>query len=221
MADTEVKGYYTIGGELYPRVTHVLNILDKPGLARWRGKVGNFEADRISSEAASLGTAFHEVAADINRGSHMKRGWQPPGHFREMSFAYIDWLHQNIGQILEVEKLAVSEELKYAGTMDLLAILKGDSSPSIIDVKTSNSVSPDWPLQLSAYKLAVEEEMGIQIARRVIIRVPKTGVCTPETYIYEDHDADEAIWKRCLEIWRWAQEDKLRHKKAKGFKLAL
>lgn len=212
MADTEVKGYYTIDGKLYPRVTHVLNIMDKPGLARWRGRVGNTEADRVSSEGASIGTEFHEIVADINRGAHKVRGWSPPSRFRDMAFTYIDWLHKEIGQILEVEKLVISEENQFAGTLDFVAYFRGDDLPSVIDIKTSNSPSADWPLQLSAYKMALEEESGLKIARRVVLRVPKKGACIIESFEYENHEEDELAWMNALGLWLWSRKDKERLK---------
>lgn len=219
MAETAIKGYYEIGGELYPRVTSILNIIEKQGLGRWRGNVGNKEADRIAKEAAQLGTDFHELCADINRGAHRVRGWQPEGRFREMAFAYIDWLHANVEQIIDVEKLAISDEFKYAGTMDLLAIMRGDDLPSVIDLKTSNSVSTDWPLQLSAYQLAIEEELGVNIGKRIIIRIPKKGICIPEQYTYTEHEDDKDAWLTTLKLWRWIQKDKKRQKTAFNYQI--
>jgi hypothetical protein len=207
------KGFYEKEGVLYPRVTHVLSSLGKPGLDRWRGRLGNYEADKVANEARDLGTAFHAVAAEIGRGAHMQRGWQPPGEFREMAFAYIDWLHEYIQEVVQVEFTTYSEDPRYGGTLDMLGILRGDSRPSIIDVKTSKSPSSDWPLQLAAYRKSVRDS-GVDVDKRVIIRIPKTGVCVPETYMYPDHDEDEEIWLEVLKYWNWVSRDKQRQKDA-------
>lgn len=214
MNDTgEQKGYYLVNGVEYPRVTRILQAIDKPGLARWRGRIGNDEADRVARDGAAIGTEFHGIVADINRGVHNQRGWQPPGHFRGMAFAYIDWLHKYASSVDSVERLAINEEDIYAGTLDVLMTFRGDKLPSIIDIKTSNYVSMDWPLQLSAYRKALRSE-GVETARRVIVRVPKNGPCNIEMYDYENHEEDELMWDTVYKMWRWMQGDRDRHKKA-------
>ena len=49
--------HYKIDGERYPSVTTILGTtLANPGLAQWRGHVGNTEADRVMREAAECRT---------------------------------------------------------------------------------------------------------------------------------------------------------------------
>jgi hypothetical protein len=207
------KGFYEKDGLLFPRVTHVLSSLGKPGLDRWRGHLGNYEADRISNEAKDFGTAFHAVAAEIGRGLYMQRGWQPPGEFRDMAFAYIDWIHRYVEKIIQVEFTTYCEEPRYGGTLDLMAVLRGDEHPSIIDVKTSKHTSSDWPLQLSAYKRSIEAS-GTKVEKRVIVKIPKIGDPIPETYMYPDHEEDEQVWLDALKYWLWVTQDKKRQKEA-------
>lgn len=211
---SDQKSYYDIDGEQYPRVTHILGILDKPGLARWRGRLGNAEADKVAKDGSDIGTAFHEVAAQVGRGEHQDKFWRPPSDLAEMTTAYINWFHRNIESVQEVEHLVYSNEMVYAGTMDLYATIRGDSQPSIIDIKTSNAVGPDWPLQLTAYQLAAAE-LGLPSKRRIVIRVPKVGKIEVEAYEYKDHDEDAEAWVRTLGMWRWMQRDKDRTKLAR------
>lgn len=213
MAEHQLS-YYVIDGVQYPRVTNILKIIDKPGLSRWRGRLGNAEADRVAKAGSDFGTEFHALASDINRGEHLKRGWQPPGEFRNQAFAYIDWLHKHVSSIQAVEKRTYSPQRCYAGTLDLLATIRGDSLPSIIDIKTSNNTSIDWPLQLTAYKEA-EEELGQPIQRRLIVRVPKTAPYDVVVFDYKNHDDDSIVWDNTLRLWLWCQGDKERHSMAK------
>lgn len=216
----EFKNEKTGEVEKIPRVTSILDCVKKPGLDHWRGYVGNKEADRIAKEGAQIGRDFHTIAADINRGMHHKHGWRAEARFREMSFAYIDWLHANVQEIVEVEKLIRSGRYGYAGTTDLVAILRGDSRPAIIDVKTSNAVDITWPLQLSAYQTAIEDldqevyKDAVDL-RRIIIRIPKKGECVPEMYEYYEHQKDKEAWLNVLNYWRWTQGNKDRVKRAK------
>lgn len=210
----EQQSYYEIDGRQYPRVTNILRILEKPGLARWRGRLGNAEADKVSTEGQQVGTAFHEVAAEIGRGLHLQRGWQPPGELRDMAFSYIDWFHKHIASVQSVEERVHSESRGHAGTLDLRATLRGDDLPSILDVKTSNNPSIDWPLQLSAYRQS-KEELGDPTQRRIIVRVPKKAPYVVEAFEYRDHELDERMWDHARELWQWSLEDKQRHSAAK------
>ena len=206
--------FYDINGELYPRVTHVLQVFKKPGLDIWRNRVGDIEADRVSSAGALIGTQFHNVVKDINLGKHKKNGWRPPEHLVDMSYAYIEWLHSNIVEIISAEELVVSHEHKFAGTTDLVARHRDAKRPAIWDVKTSNDVSEDWPLQLSAYKMA-NLEMGRDIDDRYIIHVPKKGKARVVLYKFEDHEEDEAQFLHALAAWRWLQDAKKRVRASK------
>lgn len=214
MVVTTTGTYYDIDGKLYPRVTHVLSTIDKPGLSQWRGRVGNVEANRVSASGAEIGTRFHEVVAEINRGQHRTRGWGPPEDLRIMANEYIDWLNQRVAKIVEVERLVVSERRVFAGTTDLVAVMRDDSQPSVLDVKTSNQVSEDWPLQLSAYRLGLAEE-GLYTARRIIVRVPKKGTIQVEEYEYPDHEDDAEAFLNTLSLWNWMQRNKERMKAMK------
>jgi hypothetical protein len=97
--------------------------------------------------------------------------------------------------------------------MDLYATIRGDAQPSIIDIKTSNSVGPDWPLQLSAYRKAAFER-GKPSKRRIVVRIPKVGKIIAERYEYPDHEVDEKAWDSALCAWRWMQQDKVRQQEA-------
>lgn len=221
MSDSDQqKSYYERDGLQYPRVTHVLKIMDKSGLARWRGKVGNTEADNIAREGSRIGSEFHEIATEINRGRHETRGWQAPGEYRFMAAAYIDWLHRNVTKVDLIEQSFYSDgpeaedgEPLFAGTVDLVAWFRGDPLPSVIDLKTSNSYSDDWALQLSAYRRLLANN-GIKTHRRVIVRIPKVGKIEPEMYQFKDHEEDDMAWMDAYRLWTWGQKGKDRRKGA-------
>lgn len=194
--------HYTIDGERYPSVTTILTILEKSGLAKWRGAVGNEEADRISKEATDYGTGIHALFEQINLGNRGPFG-QPEDTFMA---PYIAWYDENISAVLGAEKLLVSRHFKYAGTADGVVVMRGDKDATIIDLKTSKTdlAQREWALQLAAYALALEEE-GIPCRRRIILRMPKL---TPGTlHVLEipedDLERDQRAFVNCLKIWRW------------------
>src|SRR6185436_11915245 len=47
--------------EYFPSTTTKLGVIDKPGLARWRGEVGNREADFKMKEGQEKGSTIHNA----------------------------------------------------------------------------------------------------------------------------------------------------------------
>lgn len=208
--------HYDIDGERYPRVTSVCAILANSGLAYWRGRVGNAEADRVSREATTIGKRAHK-AIEL----YVKRktcGCVPLcaehpcstflGSLRSdvvpIVRAYLDWHAEHVRGVIASEKLAVSRLYKFAGTVDLVAMLDDDDIPTVIDIKTSNSVSETWGLQTAAYQLALDED-GIECGRRVIVQLPsrEPGVCYPHDL--NDHVHDQRAFINALKLYRWRE----------------
>ena len=57
--DGEKRRYVTPNGVAYPSVTTVTSILNEDKIAAWRARVGEEEANKIGSKAATRGTAVH------------------------------------------------------------------------------------------------------------------------------------------------------------------
>ena len=59
------KRYYvTPTGEKYPSVTTVLSNYKKEALFKWRKRVGEKEANKISTQASRRGTKVHKLCED-------------------------------------------------------------------------------------------------------------------------------------------------------------
>lgn len=204
--ESNVTGrFYKVDGERYPSVTTILGILEKSGLAKWRGSVGNQEADRISKEAADHGTAIHALVEQINLGNRGPFG-EPDDTVVK---AYIEWYDKNISHVLGAERLVASRRFKYAGTADGVIVLNGDRDATVIDLKTSKTDlgQREWALQLAAYALALEEE-DIYCRRRIILRMPKAtpGVLHVLEIPEADLERDQRAFLNVLKIWRWHEE---------------
>lgn len=210
-----VSVYYEIDGERYPRVTAICAIVANMGLAYWRGRVGNVEADRVSREATNLGTRAHkaveqyikrhtESCLDTPCNQHPCGVWWSAmrSDIQPLVMAYVEWHEEHIRAVIACEKLTVSRLHKFAGTVDLVAVLDNDPWPTVIDVKTSNSVGESWGLQTAAYQLALDEE-GIECGRRVIIQLPskEPGVCNQHDL--DDDDKDQRAFINALKLYRW------------------
>ena len=53
--------YVTPNGNVYPSITSILALQEKPGLDEWKAKVGQEEATKIMKESAALGTKVHDL----------------------------------------------------------------------------------------------------------------------------------------------------------------
>ena len=55
------RQYMTPEGVNLPSITTVLSILSRDSIAKWRARVGEKEANRISYRASTRGTSVHEI----------------------------------------------------------------------------------------------------------------------------------------------------------------
>ena len=64
------KRHYVVGDEYYPSVTSVTGSIPgkQEGLAKWRKRVGEKEANKISSTASRRGTNMHEICEAYLKG---------------------------------------------------------------------------------------------------------------------------------------------------------
>mgnify|MGYP001585161168 CR=1 FL=1 len=119
---------YRIDGTEYPSVTTVLQVLSKPALARWRGKIGNEEADKISREATELGTRVHRACEQINLGAP---DYNDTG-LEAFTMAYERWFREHVRYVIGAEKLVVSRRYEFAGTCDGIFLLDDDDAPTLV-----------------------------------------------------------------------------------------
>lgn len=182
LSKEEVDGkrlYLTPDGNRLPSVTTILSsTADKSGLIAWRKRIGNEEANRITQEAANIGTKLHSRLE-----SHLKgEKEQEP---RDLNDAKSRVLANNVignalSDVSEVWGLEVSlfmPEL-YAGTTDVVGLWKG--RPAIIDFKNSRKPKKeewilDYKCQIAAYGLCHNHHFGDLIEGGVIIIQCRTG----------------------------------------------
>ena len=197
--------YYEINGDLYPSVTTALSIIRKPYLERWRGNLGNTEADYVLHEAGDLGTDVHKACEAINMGMTLSEAfcYVSTPEAMEMVSAYMEWFAKNIDTILLSEEIVYNTTYRYAGRLDLLATISGDNSPSIIDVKTGSSFT-DTPLQLAAYQKPLEQR-GYTIGRRLVVHLSKKdpGKLRVVEYAARDAERDFRTFLYALELYRY------------------
>lgn len=158
--------YETPTGKVASVTTILDSTKDKTHLMEWRKRVGDAEANRISKEAAGLGTLMHTHLENYVIGKP-----RPSGNntVQVMATAMADTMineaFKNVDEVWGIEASLYYPGL-YAGTSDMIGVWRGQ--PAIIDHKTTNKPKrkewiEDYFLQCCAYALAHNEVHGTDI----------------------------------------------------------
>jgi len=186
------RKYFTPEGNAYPSITTVLSIIGKEKIIEWRKRVGEAEADKISQQAATRGTAVHKLAEDYLNNIENWQGDQMPANL--FTFNQIkSVLDKRVNNIWMQESFLYSDKLKCAGQVDCIAEFDGELS--IIDFKTSRKPKKlEWItnyfIQVSFYAAAFLERTGIPIKQGVILIAVDDNepqVFKINTYDYLEH----------------------------------
>jgi genome maintenance exonuclease 1 len=163
------KRYYTLDdGTKLPSVTTVLGAQKKEAIMKWRKRVGEEEANRVSRKATSRGTNVHTLCERYLNN-------EPLGDIMpdavEM-FRSLKPLLNRINNIHYQEVALWSKQLGMAGRVDCIGEFDGELS--VIDFKTSKKIKTsadieDYYWQTTAYALMYEELIGAPINNLVII----------------------------------------------------
>ena len=128
------KRYYvTPEGKKYPSITTVLGHFNKKAIYEWRQRVGNKEANRISTQASRRGTKVHQMCEDLINNELDEKKFMPSD--KETFNTIKNILENNINNIHCQEATLYSDYLKVAGRVDCVAEWNGKLS--VIDFKTS------------------------------------------------------------------------------------
>ena len=169
-------------------ITSVTSHFNKEIFVKWRKKVGNEEADRITKRATSRGTDMHTLTEHFLKNEELPTV-QPISDFL---FKISKQTLKNINNIYALEGSLYSKELGIAGTVDCIAEYNGELA--IIDFKTSAKPKPrEWIdhyfVQCMAYGCMLYELTGISVKKLVIIMACENGECV----VYEERDKSKYI----------------------------
>jgi genome maintenance exonuclease 1 len=170
--------YKTPEGLLYPSVTTITSQHGKDKIIEWRRRVGEEEANRISTKASNRGTKVHKICENyLNNEEDYAR--TNPAHIHKtmpdsiaMFKSLQPLLDEHVNNIHALEIPLYSHHLKVAGRVDCIA--EYDGKLSIIDFKTSSKLKDEswikgYFMQCSAYAVMYEERTGIPVSQIVIM----------------------------------------------------
>lgn len=205
-------------------VTSILKILDKPALVQWaanmavahiqQGYLALQEAGemlegsafaalcqdaktahrRFSRDAANIGSMVHAFAESVLVDG---RATMPTDEKAAAGAnAFLTWFRSHKIEPIHVERMVLSRDWYYAGTVDFFGRIDGELC--VLDFKTSSGLYLEMLLQLAAYAVALTEETGEQINTGWIVRLDKkSGKC--ETYKIPLTNQVKDAWLRVRE----------------------
>lgn len=155
--------FYELNGKFYPSVTTILEAYPK-GAAyfQWLKSQGE-NSDEIRDEAGRRGSTVHTLTEDYDSGAEVSL-YDDNGYisYKLIEWAmferYVEFTKRFPFEILYSEQNFVSEKLGFAGTLDRVIHLNGETL--LVDIKTSNAIYPSYWLQLAAYEQLLSEGIG-------------------------------------------------------------
>jgi len=189
----EVDGlrlYNLPNGNWVPSITSVTSFYNREVFRKWRQRVGDEEANRITKESTARGTDYHEAAQAYLENKELDwNDYLPLTEFMfKSSRPYLD----RIGTIHAIERTLYSEYLGLAGRVDCIAEYDGELA--IIDFKTSKKIKPEkwieqYFVQETAYACMYYELTGIAVEKLITIMVTPEG----DVHVYDKRNKSDYI----------------------------
>lgn len=184
--------YYTLpNGKKAPSITSITSFYNRQTFIKWRKRVGEEEANKITKVATERGTKFHDLVEKylLNEDINSLKDVLPTTKARLIaareSLNKIDNIHA-------LEKPLYSEYFGIAGRVDCIAEYEGELA--IIDFKTSKKIKPEkwlenYFVQETAYACMYFEMTGIAVNKIVTLMVADNG----DVHVYEKRNKGDYI----------------------------
>jgi genome maintenance exonuclease 1 len=184
-------------------ITSVTSHFNKEIFVKWRKRIGDEEAEKITKAATARGTDMHSLTENYLKNQDLPSVPPLPDFLFKIAKAELN----RINNIHALEGSLYSKQLGIAGTVDCIAEYNGELA--IIDFKTSKKPKPrEWIehyfVQCMAYGCMLYEITGIMVKKLVIIMACENGECV----VYEEYDKGKYI-KLLSEYIRTFVRDKL------------
>lgn len=178
--------YVTPEGNKYPSVTTVIGATQKKSIIEWRKRVGEAEANRISSRAASRGTNLHLMNEDYLNNMFDEEKYKDKV-LPLFMFKHLKPFLDKINNIHVLEGALYSDRLKLAGRVDCIA--EYENELAIIDFKSSTEPKKrewieNYIAQECAYAMMYYERTGIKVKKLVTLIACEDG----EIQVFQEYD---------------------------------
>jgi genome maintenance exonuclease 1 len=205
-------------GSKVPSVTTILDKTKpeekKQALANWKKRVGEAQAQAITTEAANRGTRMHAYLEHYILSDDLKP--LPSNPYAHPSwFMAAEVILKGLCNVDEFwgSEVPVYYSGLYAGTTDCIGVWKG--RPAIMDFKQTNKPKKrewieDYFLQLAAYAQAHDHMHGTTIDQGVILMAAQPKLLEDGTYTTPEYQ-EFVVEKSEFEYWKdqWNQRVEL------------
>ena len=166
--------YVNASGVAYPSATTVLGVLSRDGIAAWRKRVGEEEANKISNQASTRGTKIHSLTESYLKNEDLEEAYTTTkaSLLDVEMFKKFKPVLDPIGDIHCQELALYSDHLRMAGRVDCIADY--NRLRAVIDFKTSSKPKKkehisSYFMQTAAYAIMYEERTGIPVPWLVVL----------------------------------------------------
>ena len=175
--------YQSPSGLSLPSITSILGCFKIDSIQEWRKKVGEEEANKITTQSSRRGTAVHQICEDYLNNKEYTLKHMPSN--LELFRTIRPILDNNVEFVYHQEGPLYSDKLKAAGRVD--CVCKWNGKDSIVDFKTSRKPKKkewiqDYFVQATAYSLMFEFVTSIHIPNIVICMAVENS----EPLVFED-----------------------------------
>jgi predicted RecB family nuclease len=183
-------------------VTTITGLLSKPQLLAWANRIGleGLKMDAYVDDLASVGTLAHAMIISHLTGEKLDTNEYSKNDINRAENAmisFLEWHKNNPVEVVLSEQPLISEKYQFGGTPDIYGTLNGQRV--IIDLKTGSGLYPDYSLQVTGYKILLEEN-GHQVDKAILLRVGRDESEGFETKELTQFAPYEKIFTNLLEI---------------------
>lgn len=204
---TDGRRYTTPDGEKLPSVTTILDATKteekKQALYEWRKRIGEKQAQQITTEAAGRGTRMHKWLENYIKTGNMGDPGSNPYSIQSHIMAQSIVMHglTKCSEFWGTEVPLYFPKV-YAGTSDLIGV--HDGNEAIMDHKQTNKPKKrewidDYFIQLAAYAVAHNEVYNTNIRKGVIFMCSADNQYQEFLIEGEEFNKYESLWYQRLE----------------------
>tara|TARA_B100002019_G_scaffold20293_1_gene15536 strand:+ start:239 stop:919 length:681 start_codon:yes stop_codon:yes gene_type:complete len=186
--------FYPIPGadKYYPSVTSITSFKNAQFFQKWRSRIGEEEANRITARATQRGTAFHGLAEDYFKGTVDIDRYLENNPLSVRMFQSAKSTLDRINNIHCLETFLYSHYLGLAGRVDCIAEFDGELA--VIDFKTSTKEKKEdyiehYFVQETAYAAMFLERSGLKVKKIVTLIATEEGTIQ----IFEKYNLDDYL----------------------------
>lgn len=140
--------FYEKGGKKYDRVTTVLDYFQHPSLVKWKLRVGDVEAKKISKEALKIGGRVDKLCEQDIKECAYKILKSDDEKVRSAMMAWELWKREwpdHFADIEATQQTVYFDDWMVAGTCDFLG------KSRLISLKTSRQIASNYWIQDAVY----------------------------------------------------------------------